>query len=126
MIQFEGEEKLFYPSIPIDVAILRASYADTKGNCTFEREGAYAETLAQAQAAHNSGGAVIVQVERVVEYGSLDARMVRLPGIYVDAIVVAKPENHMQTYGTQYNPVLSGEIRIPMDALAPCPWASAR
>ena len=59
VIQFEGEEKLFYPSIPIDVAILRASYADTKGNCTFEREGAYAETLAQAQAAHNSGGAVL-------------------------------------------------------------------
>ena len=126
VIQFEGEEKLFYPSIPIDVAILRASYADTKGNCTFEREGAYAETLAQAQAAHNSGGAVIVQVERVVEYGSLDARMVRLPGIYVDAIVVAKPENHMQTYGTQYNPVLSGEIRIPMDALAPLPMGERK
>ncbi len=126
VIQFEGEEKLFYPSIPIDVAVLRASYADTKGNCTFEREGAYAETLAQAQAAHNSGGAVIVQVERVVEYGSLDARMVRLPGIYVDAIVVAKPENHMQTYGTQYNPVLSGEIRIPMDALAPLPMGERK
>lgn len=126
VIQFEGEEKLFYPSIPIDVAILRASYADTKGNCTFEREGAYAETLAQAQAAHNSGGAVIVQVEHIVEYGSLDARMVRLPGIYVDAIVVAKPENHMQTYGTQYNPVLSGEVRIPMDALAPLPMGERK
>ena len=82
--------------------------------------------LAQAQAAHNSGGAVIVQVERVVEYGSLDARMVRLPGIYVDAIVVAEPENHMQTYGTQYNPVLSGEIRIPMDALAPLPMGERK
>lgn len=121
LIQFEGEEKLFYPSLPIDAALLRASYADTRGNCTFEREGAYAETLAQAQAARNSGGAVIVQVERVVEYGSLDARMVRLPGIYVDAIVEAKPENHMQTFGTQYNPALSGEIRVPMDALPPLP-----
>ena len=103
VIQFEGEEKLFYPSIPIDVAILRASYADTKGNCTFEREGAYAETLAQAQAAHNSGGAVIVQVERVVEYGSLDARMVRLPGIYVDAIVVGSIEDNLQCLGMPYD-----------------------
>ena len=121
VIQFEGEEKLFYPSIPIDVAILRASYADTKGNCTFEREGAYAETLAQAQAAHNSGGAVIVQVERVVEYGSLDARMVRLPGIYVDAIVVGSPEDNNQCLGMPYDGALSGEFRIPVDDIPSIP-----
>lgn len=126
VIEFEGEEKLFYPSIPIDVAVIRATYADTKGNCTFEKEGAYAEALAQAQAARNSGGKVIVQVERVVEYGSLDARLIRLPGIYVDAVVVARPENHMQTFGTQYNPALSGEIRVPMDALAPLPMGERK
>lgn len=51
LIELEGEEKLFYPAIPIQVAILRASYADTRGNCTFQREGVYAEALAQAQAA---------------------------------------------------------------------------
>ena len=84
LIELEGEEKLFYPAIPIQVAILRASYADTRGNCTFQREGVYAEALAQAQAARNSGGTVIVQVERIVEYGSLDPRLVRLPGIYVE------------------------------------------
>jgi acyl CoA:acetate/3-ketoacid CoA transferase len=41
-----------------------------------------------AQAAKNSGGKVIVQVEKVVEYGCLDSRMVRIPGIYVDAVVM--------------------------------------
>ena len=92
LIELEGEEKLFYPAIPIQVAILRASYADTRGNCTFQREGVYAEALAQAQAARNSGGTVIVQVERIVEYGSLDTRLVRLPGIYVDVLVEAPPE----------------------------------
>ena len=46
LIELEGEEKLFYPAIPIQVAILRASYADTRGNCTFQREGVYAEALA--------------------------------------------------------------------------------
>ncbi len=126
VIEFEGEEKLFYPSIPIHVAVLRASYADTKGNCSFEREGVYAETLAQAQAARNSGGIVIVQVERIVEAGSLDTRLVRLPGIYVDVLVEAEPENHMQSFGTQYNPAFSGEIRVPLGSLAPLPMGERK
>lgn len=121
LIELEGEEKLFYSSFPIDVAVIRATYADEHGNCTFEKEGIYAEAVAQAQAAHNSGGKVIVQVEEVVSYGCLDTRLIRLPGIYVDAVVVAEPRHHMQTFGTQYNPAFSGEIRVPLDALAPLP-----
>ena len=119
LIELEGEEKLFYPAFPIDIAVIRATYADERGNCTFEREGVYAEALAQAQAAHNSGGRVIVQVEKVVSYGCLDARLIRLPGIYVDALVVARPENHMQTFGTQYDPAFSGEIRTPSECSVP-------
>ena len=30
---FNGEDKLFYPSFPIDVALIHASYVDTQGNC---------------------------------------------------------------------------------------------
>lgn len=54
----------------------------------------------------------------MVSYGCLDTRLIRLPGIYVDAVVVAEPRHHMQTFGTQYNPAFSGEIRVPLDALA--------
>lgn len=126
LIELEGEEKLFYPSFPIDVAVIRATYADEHGNCTFEKEGIYAEAVAQAQAAHNSGGKVIVQVEEVVSYGCLDTRLIRLPGIYVDAVVVAEPRHHMQTFGTQYNPAFSGEIRIPLDAIAPLPMSERK
>ena len=126
LIELEGEEKLFYPAIPIQVAILRASYADTRGNCTFQREGVYAEALAQAQAARNSGGTVIVQVERIVEYGSLDPRLVRLPGIYVDVLVEAPPEEHMQTFGTRYNPAFSGEVRVPLHSLPPLPMGERK
>lgn len=126
LIELEGEEKLFYPAFPIDIAVIRATYADERGNCTFEREGVYAEALAQAQAAHNSGGRVIVQVEKVVSYGCLDARLIRLPGIHVDALVVARPENHMQTFGTQYDPAFSGEIRTPLNALSPLPMGTRK
>lgn len=119
LITIKGEEKLFYHAIPMNVAVIRATYADTKGNCTFQREGVYGDTLAIAQAVKNSGGKVIVQVENVVEFGALDTRLIQLPGIYVDAVVVSKPENHGQTFGTHYNPAYSGEIRVPVNALEP-------
>lgn len=106
--------------------MIRATYADTQGNCTFEKEGVYAEALAQAQAAHNSGGKVIVQVEKIVSHGCLDARLIRIPGIYVDALVESAPQNHMQTFGSQYNPAFSGEIRVPLDALAPLPMGERK
>lgn len=121
LIHIGGKEKLLYHAIPIDVAVLRATYADTHGNCTMEREGITLDAVSIAQAAKNSGGKVIVQVERVVEYGSWDPRKVKIPGIYVDAVVVGKPENHMQTYGTQYNPAFSGEARVPMDSIPALP-----
>jgi propionate CoA-transferase len=121
LITLNGEEKLFYPAFPIHVSVIRATYADTNGNCTFQREGVLADAIAMAQAAKNSGGHVIVQVEKVVEYKSLDSRMVKLPGVYVDAIVVSKPENHMQTFSTYYNPAFSGETRVPVADMAPLP-----
>ena len=126
VVNIEGEERLLYKAFPINVGIIRATYADSQGNCTMEHEGALAETLAIAQAAKNSGGKVIVQVKQVVEYGSLDARKVKIPGIYVDAIVVASEENHRQTFGTYYNPAYSGEIRVPVDSLAPLPLSERK
>lgn len=119
VIEIDGKEKLFYPSIPVNVAVLRASYADTHGNCTLEHEGTLADVLPIAQAAKTNGGKVIVQVEKIVEYGSLDARLVHIPGIYVDVLVVAKPENHLQTKATQYNPAFSGEKRMPVTSVEP-------
>lgn len=121
VIDLQDEELLLYPSMPIDVAIIRASYADTNGNCTLQREGTIADAISMAQAAKNSGGKVIVQVEKLVEYPSLDSRLVRLPGIYVDAIVVASPVNHKQTFCTSYNPAYCGEIRVPVSTLEPMP-----
>ena len=60
LINICGQERLLYKAMPIDVAVVRATYADTRGNCTFQKEGVTAETLAICQAAKNSGGRVIV------------------------------------------------------------------
>lgn len=41
---------------------------------------------AQAIAAHNSGGIVIVQVQRIAARGSLPTRAVHIPGALVDKV----------------------------------------
>ena len=33
----------------------------------------------------------------------------------VDCVVIARPENHLQTYVTSYNPAFAGEFRVPID-----------
>ncbi len=86
-----------------------------------EREALTLDALPAAMAAKNSRGLVIAQVERIAQEGSLDARRVQVPGVLVDCVVLAEPENHWQTYATRHNGAFSGQIRVPMDRIAPLP-----
>ena len=113
-VEFEGEEWLFFPTIKPDVAIIRGSTADEKGNLTFEHEGAYLGAMELALAAHNCGGLVIAQVKRIAEAGSLRPHDVRVPGVLVD-MVVEDPEQ-LQTTATQYDPAISGELFRPLSS----------
>ena len=113
-IAIDGKPYLLYRAFPIDVVFLRATSCDAKGNCSMEREPVTLEVTAMAQAAKNSGGKVLVQVECVSD-APLDPRSVKIPGCLVDAVVVAKPENHRMTNDFDFNPEYIGqssELRV--------------
>ncbi|HEX7437884.1 MAG TPA: acyl CoA:acetate/3-ketoacid CoA transferase [Caldimonas sp.] len=127
LMEIDGEEVLFYKAFPVQVGIIRATTADADGNLTMEREALTLEALAIAMAAHNSGGVVIAQVERIAERGSLNPRQVKVPGVLVDCVVVAeRPEHHMQTFVTQYSAAFAGEIRVPVSTLLPMPMSARK
>lgn len=119
VVEFDGGEWLFYRAIAVDVAIIRATTADQRGNLSMEHEGAYLGALDLALAARNHGGLVIAQVKRLAQE-SLPAQSVRVPQMLVDYVVVA-PEQK-QTTQTVYDPAISGERPRSLAEVEPVPW----
>ncbi len=122
VMNIDGEEWLFYKSIPLNVALIRGSTADENGNLTMEREAVYTEAISIAQAARANGGIVIAEVERIAARGTLDPKLVKVPGILVDAIVIGDKDKFNQTYGEYYNPSYTGELKAPVGATKPIPF----
>lgn len=121
VMEIDGQEYMRYKPFKLDVAIIRGTYADEAGNISWEKEGIKLEQLVLAQAAKACGGIVIAQVESVTQKGSIDPKAVLVPGISVDYVVVAKPENHMQSYEASFEPWLSGQTKMPLSAIPALP-----
>ena len=117
VVELGGREWLFYKPFKVDIAFLRGTTADEDGNITMEREAVFGEMLSMAQATHNDGGVVIVQVSRLAQKASLAPKDIKIPGMLVDLVVV--DPDQMQSYTTPYNPAFAGELRVPLDEISP-------
>lgn len=122
LVQFQGEEYLFYPAFKPDVALLRGTIADENGNISFEHESVINEGFAVANAVKNSGGIVIVQVEYLAKRDTLNPKDIKIPGVLVDYVVQARdPKSCWQAEGDYWEPSFSGHIRRPLSTIPPLP-----
>jgi len=116
-----GKDYLFYPAIPIHVALICAAVADSEGNLSMDEEVAPWHNCAMAQGAHACGGITIAQVKRLVGARTIDPRRVRVPGIFVDYIIVDPTQG--MTYGIDFDPALSGDALKPESEFGPFPFS---
>ena len=119
LLSLRDQELLFYPSLSLDVGLLRATAADLSGNLIMDEEAGFADNLALAMAVHASGGLVIAEVKYIAERHSFDPRTVKVPGILVDLVV--EDPNQWQTPVTRYSPFRAGRMRSPVHSVLPLP-----
>jgi 3-oxoacid CoA-transferase subunit A len=86
--EFDGRPYVLERGITADFALVRASLADTMGNCVFD-----ASTRNFNPLAAMAGRITIVEAERVVEPGGIDPAAVHLPGIFVQRVLPLGPED---------------------------------
>lgn len=116
-----GQEYLYYHPLRPNYVFMRGTYADQSGNVVLDKEGLVLSATSLAQLGKISGGQVLVQVESIKQE-AFDPKQVKIPGLFVDAVVVAeKPEHHWQTYAEPYNPALAGQSIVTLPQVAPLP-----
>lgn len=118
LMEIDGKEWLFYPTIPLDVCFIRATTVDEEGYASMEDEITYMDLLATAQAVHNNGGLVILQAKRLVKAGSIHPRNVKIPGYLVDAVVIVPEQEQLYNGSDRF---FSGDYIAVEGKTAPLP-----
>ncbi len=83
---FNDEEYILEAGIVADLAVVKAWKADTTGNTVFRKTARNFNVPAAT-----CGRVCVVEVEEIVEPGSLDPDAIHLPGIYVQRLIVGTP-----------------------------------
>ena len=98
--EFDGETYLMERGLTPEIALGKAWKADKSGNLVFRRTARNFNP-----AAIMAGRISVVEVEEIVETGSLDPDSIHLPGIYVHRLVLnATPEKRIEKRTTKQNP----------------------
>ncbi|MED9652252.1 CoA-transferase [Escherichia marmotae] len=111
LVEFDNKEYLYYKAIAPDITFIRATTCDSEGYATFEDEVMYLDALVIAQAVHNNGGIVMMQVQKMVKKATLHPKSVRIPGYLVD-IVVVDPDQTQLYGGAPVNRFISGNFTL--------------
>ncbi|MDU4659583.1 MAG: CoA-transferase, partial [Clostridium butyricum] len=108
LVEIKDKEFLLYKHNNIDIAVIKGSYCDEKGNISLDNEATYSEAFAIAQAVKNCGGTVIVQVDEKISSDKMLCKSVKIPKIYVDYIVVvSEEEDKRQVLGKKNTPLIT-------------------
>ncbi|UEX90247.1 malonate decarboxylase subunit alpha [Staphylococcus ratti] len=126
-VELKDQTYLHYVLPAVDVAILRGTYADTKGNIYMTHEAHLGESYSVALNAKAHGGKVIVQVKEIVDAGQQNPNDVFIPGALVDFVYVSTDKHfHHQLIQTYYQPELSGERHIATFPEPPLPFTTRK
>ena len=107
VVELDGEEFLYYKLPKINIALIKGTAADYKGNISFDDMFMSGDALSICQAVRANHGKVIVQVDRLVATPSRPRNTI-IPGCLVDAVVVVTPEERPVAYRG-----LTGSFEIP-------------
>ena len=90
--EFDGHQYVMERSLVPELSLVKAYLADQSGNLQFRKTARnFNPNVAMA------GKVTIVEVEKIVETGSIDPDQVHLPGIFIHRIVLnAKPEKRIE------------------------------
>lgn len=100
VVEVDGEEFLRYRPLRVDVGVVRGSAADPAGNLSWAEEAACLDSQAIAIAARGNGGVVLAQAKEIVDPGTLDPRLISIPGPMVDRVVACPGQ--WQTFAAEH------------------------
>ena len=95
--EFDGKQYVMERALLPELALVKAYMADRSGNLLFHKTARnFNPNVAMA------GKTTVVEVEKIVETGTLDPDQIHLPGIYVHRIVLnAHPEKRIEQRTTR-------------------------